>query len=400
MWMSWRNILVPAVLSISVTVVAACQQAPRDQATACVNDQAMPSFHLERVLAAPEVLPVLNRGLLGFAPLPNRGLVILAGVDPHTLWAVDSLGHPIMIPVADSVWWNYPEVMAVVTTPAAVMLWEGATGTVVALRPDGQLESAVRVAAAAGPLPRIGPAGDLYLELPRYQKTSRIIHVPTPLGESTLDTIALPESTEGRKFATARSERIRVNQRVPFYPEPVWGPLPGEGIGWSDGARHVVYRVTGQSDSLVICDPGRPRAPVSVAEREENEAIITWSNRYTDSTWSYVGPRVPAVHAAIVGIGSDRDGRILLTVPTESLLLSEDQAWSMNPDDSMTPLRRFEPTWAIEMYTREGEPLGRFALPPGVDYRLWTLDGNTVWALREERRSGTYELVRYRLVAG
>lgn len=389
-----------------VTVAAACQR-PDSLVVVCKDSRLLPAFHLERVLAA-STDSVLRQGLLGFAAGMDHGLVLLtgrgAGSEGRALWAVDSLGRPAPIPVADSVWWDFPEVGAVATTATGqVLLWEGATGTVVTLGRDGQLEWTRRLVNSAAFAPRVSSTGGLAVALSDDPDAKQVLHVAIPIVSSAIDTVLLPSSSQGRKYATVRTKLMTVNQRVPFYPEPVWGLLPDGGIGWSDGARHVVHRVATEGGAalagVLICDRGDSLAPVSEAEREENEAVITWRNRYTDSTWSYAGPPVPTEHAAIMAVGSDRTGQILLTVPTASRRVTPAEVWSMNPTDTTAPLRHFAPHWDIEMYGADGSPLGRFPLPPDVDYRLWTIDGETVWALREEPWSATFELVRYRLVA-
>ena len=397
------RMIVPLAATIFGGASCAAQAAVR--AEACESPQPLASFHLERVQAA-SADSVLGQGLLGFAAGIDQGLVLLtgrgAGSEGRALWVIDSLGRPAAIPVPDSVWWNFPEVGAVAATSEQVLLWEGPTGTVVMLGWDGQLGWTRRMVNSAAFAPRVSATGGLAVALSDDLDARQILHVATPIASSAIDTVLLPSSSQGRKFASVRTKSMTVNQRVPFYPEPVWGLLPDGGIGWSDGARHVVRRVTAEEPAavpeVVICDRGDSLAPVSEAERQENEAVITWRNRYTDSTWSYVGPRVPAVNAAIVAVGSDRTGRILLTIPTASRRLTPAEVWS-DPADTTAPMRHFALHWDVEMYDADGAPLGRFSLPPDVDYRLWTIDGETVWALREEPWSASFELVRYRLVA-
>lgn len=370
--------------------------------TSPCEEQPQPRLRLEPVLESASALKVAQQGLLGMAPWRDQGLVLFVLGVTNRVWMVDSLGNSTPVPIPDSVWATFPDISRLLSTPSGhLVLWEGVTGTAVVVKPDGQISSIHQLAQprTGSPAAVIGPDGDLYLELDRKGGAQLIIRARWPLGSAIPDTFVMPATGEGRKFAIAREGALLIRQRVPFHPEPVWGALAGGVVGWSPGAQRVVYGVSGASRRLLICDPGYPRAPITQAEREENEAIITWANRSTDPNWEYEGPRVPEVHPAIVGIGSDWAGRTLVTVPRESRSISAAEAWSMNPADSTAPLRHFEHAYDVHVYSPDTKPLGVFTLPPRVQPEFAIVTGEGVWGFEIDMRTGGAELIRYRVVA-
>lgn len=370
--------------------------------TSPCEEQPQPRLRLEPVLASASALKVAQQGLLGMAPWRDQGLVLFVLGATNRVWMVDSLGNSTPVPIPDSVWATFPDISRLLSTPSGhLVLWEGVTGRAVVVTPDGQIGSIYQVAQprTASPVAVIGPDGDLYLEVDPKGGPQRIIRARWPLGSALPDTLVMPATTEGRKFASARAGALLIRQRVPFHPEPMWGALAGGVVGWSPGAQRVVYGVSGASSRLLVCDPGYPRAPITQAEREENGVIITWANRSTDPNWEYEGPRLPEVHPAIVGIGSDWAGRMLVTVPRESRPINDAEAWSMNPADSTAPLRRFERAHDVQIFSPDRAPLGVFTLPPQVQPEFAIVTGESVWGFKVDMRTGATELVRYRVVA-
>jgi len=396
------------ILVATIAVTVACQPPRTNQpvldrggVVSCPSTPTTQRLRLERVATSSEGDSLIRRGFIGFAPFGSAGVVMLVAGTPRSAWVIDSLGTATALPVADSVWAKHPSLSGILATPTGqIVLWEGATATAVVLRSDGRVESVHRLLdkASVAAEPRSDPSGGIYLGLGSGRTAQRVLHFRWPLGALPPDTLTLPVSAEGRRYASATRGGLTVNQRVPFYPEPVWGPVSMGTIAWSDGAAPLVRAVTVGSDKVIICEHHTVRASVTLAERAEHEAVIVWRNRYTDATWNYTGPRVPAVHPAVVGIRSNRDGRILLTVPIASRRLPPSETWSVSPGDSLAPRRQFEERWDVEVHAPTGAPVGTFALPPHVDPRLWVLSGDTVWAISMEPWSGRIALTRYRLV--
>ena len=132
--------------------------------------------------------------------------------------------------------------------------------------------------------------------------------------------------------------------------------------------------------------------PTSEAERANERDRIIWSMRQTDPAWSWKGAALPEAKAPLMDLSVTRDGRLWarIAVPSEPVPEAERDV----PRNRDQPVRRFRTPVAYEVFSPDGEFLGRIELPART--RLVEADGNLLWALARDP-DGLPAVVRFRI---
>lgn len=173
-----------------------------------------------------------------------------------------------------------------------------------------------------------------------------------------------------------------------------WAWLRDGAFVTGDGARFQL-RITGPGRRPLLIDRRSTPVPVDPEERREEEALIRYELRRTDPAWRWDGPPLPTTKAPLVGVATDRTGRIWAQVAVASVRLSSDQL--RTPRDSADPVGQFEMPVVQEVFTSAGEFLGRVAFPRGG--RFVEADGDIVWAIAPDPND-IPAVVRYRIRPG
>jgi hypothetical protein len=187
-----------------------------------------------------------------------------------------------------------------------------------------------------------------------------------------------------------------------------WGPVPlsPPGIaelspaGWLTGIgdvyRFELHRFDGTS--LVIERRIEP-IPVSTAQREWETLREIAARRYSDPSWTWDGPPVPATMPAFVGLFGDADGRIWVRRNLPSVRVEE---CTEEPQPNERIVACWEPRYAQDVFGPDGRYLGEAESPePG---RPLNVERGFVRAdlvlLQTQDEAGTVMVKRYRLVRG
>src|SRR5690606_12023698 len=102
-----------------------------------------------------------------------------------------------------------------------------------------------------------------------------------------------------------------------FSPNYYWSWTPtGEFVAANSGTGEIIRERKG-SRPLVIRRTMTP-VPIAAAERDYEQARITWNLHFTDPTWRWNGPALPTTKAPIRSLLVSRDGRLWVQVAVAS----------------------------------------------------------------------------------
>ncbi len=242
-------------------------------------------------------------------------------------------------------------------------------------------------------------SGALYLRRPVTEPREgeilgRMGLVPVgPNGEFT-DSLAPPDLPVPRQVYLAEQEGNRSSTSSRYAPNYYWGWLPsGEFVAAHGGEyRMVIARRTGRS---IVVQRVTGAVPVDPEERSIEEQSITYNMRQTEPGWSWRGPPLPTEKAPMVGLATDRDGRIWAQVAMPSERIPEAELPVQR--DSLQPVIRHRMPVAYEVFTASGEFLGRVEFPARA--RFIDASGDNVWILGRDEND-VPAVGRYRLVPG
>lgn len=138
-----------------------------------------------------------------------------------------------------------------------------------------------------------------------------------------------------------------------------------------------------------------PPVEIPSAERDEEQASITYNLRRTDPGWTWSGPALPTTKAPLLGITVTRDGRIWARIAAPSERIPDDEVTPSN--DPKAPVGHYRTPVVYEVFGEDGRFLGR------VDCRcrmtLVESDGDRVWAIVRDELD-LPAVVRFRIDPG
>lgn len=242
-------------------------------------------------------------------------------------------------------------------------------------------------------------SGQLYLRRPVTEPREgeilgRMGLVPVGPGGEFTDSLAPPDLPVQREVYVAQQEGGRSSTSSRYAPNYLWSWLPsGEFVAAHGGEyRMVVARRVGRP---VVIHRVATAIPVDPDERAIEERSITYSMRQTEPGWSWRGPPLPTVKAPMVGLATDRDGRIWAQVAMPSELIPD--AELPVPQDTLQPVTRHRMPVAYEVFTATGDFLGRVELPARA--RFVDASGDSVWLLGRDEND-VPAVGRFRLTPG
>ncbi|MEZ4455428.1 MAG: 6-bladed beta-propeller [Gemmatimonadales bacterium] len=168
---------------------------------------------------------------------------------------------------------------------------------------------------------------------------------------------------------------------------------------WQPAGGFVVGN--GGTGELIVARPGSkpvrirrelPSVPVEEAEREGEQARITYSMRQTQKDWSWSGPDLPRAKAPFRNLQVTRDGRLWVMVATPSERIPDGELPVSN--DPERPVDHFRTPTVFEVYEPTGDFVGR--LECGNGFTLIDADGDKLWAIVRDELD-LPGIVRYRL---
>ncbi len=186
----------------------------------------------------------------------------------------------------------------------------------------------------------------------------------------------------------------RSSTSVRYAPGGFWRWHPGGYFVAADGGRYTITLGRTASKPVRIERSMAP-VPVSAAEQENEKAMITWNLRQTNPAWVWSGDAMPAQKAPLQAIVVTRDGRIWARVAMPSEQIPERELEPPRSDGR--PQRLFRDATVYEVFSPEGEFLGRVDFPPRTT--LQEADGDVVWAITRDE-DGLPGVMRYRVVPG
>ncbi|MDZ4258346.1 MAG: hypothetical protein U0974_05950 [Gemmatimonadales bacterium] len=374
-------------------------------ADSCLSLESAEIVRLERTATAQNSVELLQRGeVMGIAVAEDGTLIIADRLRSPHLWRVDTLGvvSPFALPEEVQELLQEPAIGLHVRRDGGVGFWHMPSATAVELAADGSLRARVAVAAPPGAVSQIAfdPGGGLYVEyLP--DSTRRLVrYFALPADTGAYEDIPLPSMDSVLPLIRAEHNGFPVTRPLPFHPAPHWAPLGDGQVVWTDGASFRLRAVGAGGSATLFCYAEFPRAVVSAIERTDHEERITWMNRFTDSNWTWSGPRIPEYHAAIEDVKVDPDGRVWSTTPIASRILPQGTGWLFfraNPD---SPIVKTAQRYELHLLTPGRTSPLRMQLPEALDARLWAARGGHFWGISIDYRTYDVELIHFRLVPG
>lgn len=168
----------------------------------------------------------------------------------------------------------------------------------------------------------------------------------------------------------------RNSTNVSFAPVAHWTWHPHGYFVSGHGGKYQVHlsRTTGQP---IRIERDLPPVATQDDERANEEEMILSNMRSNDPSWTWSGPPVPSTKAPLMSLFTARDGRIWtrVAVPSEPIPESE----RVIPRTATQSVRRWRTPTVYEVFSADGEFLGRVAFPPRT--ALMEADGNSVWAI-------------------
>jgi len=302
---------------------------------------------------------------------------------------------------------EYQQVNGITVTPAGeILVWDASGGRINRYRPDGTFISQFRLGITtwftsnalhtddAGRIYHWSPIGEDPERPLRHR--SGLLRVDT-LG-AVLDTIQYQDygPEPARLEAVSPDGRSRSVTSVPFQPSS-WTTLlrsGGVATGFSSTYRFVLQHPN-QKPRVVLRDLAP--VPVSDTERSERRAQIEQNFKRMVPTWSWTGPDIPATKPAYTGIRVALDGRIWVTVPSVAEPIPEEELAPVTPPADGSPPRVRLTTrerTIYDVYTPEGELVGRVVLPPRV--RLMRIGATHAWGTLRDADDVDY-VTRFRI---
>ncbi len=208
------------------------------------------------------------------------------------------------------------------------------------------------------------------------------------------DSLVPPDLDVPREVYVAQQEGGRSSMSSRYAPTYHWAWLPGGEFVVAHGGRYemIVVRKGGRP---VVIHRTLAAVPVDPEERGEEEASITYSMRQTEPGWRWNGPPLPTAKAPLVGLATDRDGRIWAQVAVASERVPESEI--VPPGDSLQPMNHFRMPVVYEVFSSDGRFLARVAMPSGA--RLVDASGDEVWVLGRDE-DDLPAVSRYRIMPG
>lgn len=200
-----------------------------------------------------------------------------------------------------------------------------------------------------------------------------------------IDSVAYPSWSTAEPavlFVESPDGRMRAIFSVPFQPSPVTAVLPEGGFagGYSDRYAFTIAR-TGGKPRQVIREVAA--VPVSETEQSQHRALIEQNAKRTNPSFSWTGPGIPAIKPAFTSILIGDDGRLWVRVAQAAEPIPEDQMPPVRTDVVPTPVRlTMRDPVAYDVYTAEGELLGRVKLPPRTT--VYRVRGNHAWGVSRD----------------
>jgi len=191
--------------------------------------------------------------------------------------------------------------------------------------------------------------------------------------------------------ATSKDGNSRSSTGAEFAARYQWGYHPGGYFVVANGGEYRLILARRSGKPLVV-EREAPAVPVSEEERADEHARITWSMQQTQPGWSWNGPSLPEAKAPLSGLFFARDGRIWAQVGSPSERIPEAELDVPRKKDQ--PVRHFRSAPAYEVFTSDGELLGRVNFPART--RIMEADGSVVWALVRDT-DGLPAVVRFRV---
>lgn len=208
------------------------------------------------------------------------------------------------------------------------------------------------------------------------------------------DSIAPPVAPRERHLYTAEAAQTRMSMGATYGAGGFWSFTSTGAFVVADGETYRITIVPRIGRPTVIARSPSP-VPVDAEERAIEEAQMIWTARRTQPDWTWSGPPLPTVKAPLVGLRVGRDGQIWARVAVPSELIPD--AEIIPPRDSTRPVTRHRMPHVFEMFTADGELLGRVAVPPRS--QIMESDGNLVWAIVTDE-DGLPAVVRFRIEPG
>ncbi len=179
-----------------------------------------------------------------------------------------------------------------------------------------------------------------------------------------------------REMYVAVQEGGRSSMGSRYQPRYLWAWLPSGQFVVGQGGKYemIVQRHQGRP---VVIRRTMAAVPVDPDERAEEEASIRYSMEQTEPGWRWNGPPLPTTKAPMVGLATDRDGRIWAQVAVASERIPDNEL--VTPRDSLQPVLRYQMPAVYEVFSAEGRFIARVALPPRT--RLVDASGDEVWLL-------------------
>lgn len=215
------------------------------------------------------------------------------------------------------------------------------------------------------------------------------------------DTIELPEWDYEPPEVSASSEDNDsfIGDNVPFAPRVSWAYSP------------LCYMVGGVSTDYAISlflEPGRvlriergdwQPVPVTAAERDEQERIMTATMRRLDPGWRWNGPPIPESKPPYQSFFVADDGRIWVQLHQEAyqIEVDEDESEPESPGLIQVPTASWIEPVAFDVFEPDGRYLGMVRAPEGFSMNPTPVArGDTVWAVVLDELEVPY-VVRFRI---
>ena len=158
------------------------------------------------------------------------------------------------------------------------------------------------------------------------------------------------------------------------------------------------YRIDlGLDNGVLRIERAYEPVPVSDAERSYHREDLERGMRVSQPDWSWNGPPIPETKPPFRDLATGRDGRIWVTLSTESSSVENERHDPQNPNSNpviwRSPLR-------YDVFEPDGTYRGTVVPPEGFSRTPRPVfDGDHVWAVARDEL-GVERVVRYRIVVG
>lgn len=276
--------------------------------------------------------------------------------------------------------------------------WDGSNGRITVLDSVGTYLESRLVPTTFGTMHGLlgGPDGTIFMRRPVTEPRpgeilGRMGLVPSLADGTFGDSLVLPELPIERTVYVARQEGGSSSRPARYGPTEHWSLTAAGEIVQVNGATYemVIARRNGQA---LVVRRSMAAVPVEAAEREIEEASITWTMRRQQPDWSWNGPPLPTTKAPVAGIVPTRDGRIWVQVAVPSERIPEDEL--VAPSDATMPVLQHRMPRVFEVFDADGSLLGRVAMPPRT--QLVDAEGGEVWGLATDE-DGLPQVIRFRV---